>query len=551
VGRVERLPWKNASSVGVPWLEEVPLVTQVAPQRARHDRRHAARGAHSRPAPPVFPEPAPPQGRRLRGRHATGYDTGFSGVVTWTVIGSILPGAGLVAAGRRRAGWFLLLLTLLLGAALVAFLVLGDAKSTALSVAFDVNDLMQVTLALCGAALLWALVVLTSHASLRRFTVMTAPQRLLSTVLVASIVAGGGLVAAKAASISLIQRGVLQDVTANGTQVDNGGKPRSGQADPWANAPRVNVLLIGSDAGADREGVRTDSVILASIDTHTGDAVLFGIPRNLQHVPFPEGTPMAQQYPDGFYCQDPKNPCLFNALWQYGVEHAGNQYYRNFKNPGLQATIDGVQAVTGLPVNEYVLLDLKGFASFINAIGGVDVTVKRPIPVAGHENAAGQQVGVKGYIRPGRRHLNGYYALWFARSRSDSSDFDRMARQRCLIGAVTQQVNPVTVARSFPALAEAIRQNISMSIRLDDLGAWVTLAERVQKGRVRSLPFVEGVISTVHPDFDRIHSMVQQGLEPPSSTPSATKKPRRTTSGSGSATRATSDTAVDVKEACG
>jgi LCP family protein required for cell wall assembly len=508
VGRVERLPWKNASSVGVPWLEEVPLVTQVAPQRARHDRRHAARGAHSRPAPPVFPEPAPPQGRRLRGRHATGYDTGFSGVVTWTVIGSILPGAGLVAAGRRRAGWFLLLLTLLLGAALVAFLVLGDAKSTALSVAFDVNDLMQVTLALCGAALLWALVVLTSHASLRRFTVMTAPQRLLSTVLVASIVAGGGLVAAKAASISLIQRGVLQDVTANGTQVDNGGKPRSGQADPWANAPRVNV-------------------------------------------PFPEGTAMAQQYPDGFYCQDPKNPCLFNALWQYGVEHAGNEYYRNFKNPGLQATIDGVQAVTGLPVNEYVLLDLKGFASFINAIGGVDVTVKRPIPVAGHENAAGQQVGVKGYIRPGRRHLNGYYALWFARSRSDSSDFDRMARQRCLIGAVTQQVNPVTVARSFPALAEAIRQNISMSIRLDDLGAWVTLAERVQKGRVRSLPFVEGVISTVHPDFDRIHSMVQQGLEPPSSTPSATKKPRRTTSGSGSATRATSDTAVDVKEACG
>jgi LCP family protein required for cell wall assembly len=525
-------------------------VPQVAPQRDRRERSDPRSGASGRTGSHPVPEQAPPTGPRLRGRHATGYDQGFGAVVAWTVIGSFLPGSGLVAVGRRRAGWSLLLLTLLVGAAVAGFVVLGDAESTALSVAFDVNDLMQVALVLCGGALLWALVVLASHVYLRRFTVMTPVQALLSSILVGAIIAGGGLVAAKAASISLIQRGVLQDVTANGTQVDNGGKPQSGQPDPWVNTPRVNVLLIGSDAGADRDGVRTDSVILASIDTHTGDAVLLGIPRNLQRVPFPPGTLMAQQHPDGFYCQDVKNPCLFNALWQYGVEHADNSYYRNVKNPGLQATIDGVQAVTGLPVNEYVLLDLKGFASFVNAIGGVDVTVQRPIPVAGHENAYGQQVGVKEYIKPGRRHLNGYYALWFARSRSDSSDFDRMARQRCLIGALTQQVNPVTVARSFPALADAIRKNISMSIRLADLGAWVTLAQRVQTGSVRSLPFVEGLISTVHPDFDKIHSLVELALQSPGSTPSATKKPKKTT-GSGSATPVTSGKAVDVREACG
>jgi len=525
-------------------------VTQVAPQRDRREDSDRRPAAPRRPGSRAVPELEPPDGPRLRGRHATGYDQGFGAVVTWTVIGSFLPGSGLVAAGRRGAGWLLLLLTLLVGAGVVGFVVLGDAKNTALSVAFDVNDLMQVALVLSAGALLWGLVVLASHLCLRRFTVLTPVQGLLSTVLVVAIIAGGGLVAAKAASISLIQRGVLQDVTANGTQVDNGGKPQSGQADPWANTPRVDVLLIGSDAGADREGVRTDSVILASIDTHTGDTVLFGIPRNLQHVPFPPGTPMSEQYPDGFFCQDVNNPCLFNALWQYGVEHADNSYYKDFKNPGLQATIDGVQAVTGLPVNEYVLLDLKGFASFVNAIGGVDVTVQRPIPVAGHENASGQQVGVKEYIKPGRQHLNGYYALWFARSRSDSSDFDRMARQRCLIGALTQQVNPVTVARSFPALADAIRKNISMSIRLDDLGAWVTLAERVQKGSVRSLPFVEGVISTVNPDFDTIHNLVQQALQPPSSTPSATRKHKRTTT-PGTAAPTTSGKAVDVKEACG
>ena len=301
-------------------------MTQVAPSRDRREDRERRSTAPRRPGSAPVPEQEPPGGPRPRGRHATGYDQGFGAVVTWTVIGSFLPGSGLLAAGRRGAGWLFVLLTLFVGAAVAAFVLLGNAKHTALSVAFDVNDLMRVALVLSAAALLWALVVLASHLCLRRFTVLTPVQGLLSTVLVGAIVAGGGLVAAKAASISLIQRELLQDVTANGTQVDNGGKPQPGQADPWVNTPRVNVLLIGSDAGADRQGVRTDSVILASIDTHTGDTVLFGVPRNLQHVPFPPGTPMSQQYPDGFYCQDANNPCLFNALWQYGVEHAGNSY---------------------------------------------------------------------------------------------------------------------------------------------------------------------------------------------------------------------------------
>ena len=192
------------------------------------------------------------------------------------------------------------------GAAVAAFVLLGNdqAHSTQRRLRRQRPDAGRPR-AVRGSPCSGRVVLAAAVCLLRRFTVLTPVQGLLSTVLVGAIVAGGGLVAAKAASISLIQRELLQDVTANGTQVDNGGKPQPGQADPWVNTPRVNVLLIGSDAGADRDGVRTDSPILASIDTHTGDAVLFGIPRNLQHVPFPPGTPMAEQYPDGFYCRTP------------------------------------------------------------------------------------------------------------------------------------------------------------------------------------------------------------------------------------------------------
>ena len=58
-------------------------------------------------------------------------------------------------------------------------------------------------------------------------------------------------------------------------------------AEPVRHQERVNVLLLGGDGGAGREGVRTDTVIVASIDTRTGDTTLFSLPRNLENLPFP------------------------------------------------------------------------------------------------------------------------------------------------------------------------------------------------------------------------------------------------------------------------
>jgi polyisoprenyl-teichoic acid--peptidoglycan teichoic acid transferase len=537
-------------------------VTQVAPHSARSgggDSRAARHGrtAGGEPAPTAFgfPEVEPTTGGRLRGRHATGYDQGFSGVVGWTILGSLLPGAGLIAAGRRTAGRVLLALTLIVVGALVWFALFGDATSFALRFATNTNDLMMLAIGAVALALLWAIVVIGTHISLRRFASLTALQRLLSSALVLAIIGGGGMIAAKTASYSLIGRETLRAVTSNGTPITDAPRPKNDQADPWAGIPRVNVLLIGSDAGADRTGVRTDSILVASIDTHTGDSVIFGLPRNLQHVPFPPGTPMAEQYPDGFACPD--QSCLLNALWQFGVQNAGSpgspahSYYKRFKNPGLQATIDGVEGATGLKINDYALLDLAGFQDFINAIGGLDINVQRPIPVAGHEEG-NRQVGVKTYIRPGRRHLNGYYTMWYARSRSDSSDYDRMQRQRCVIGAISQQVNPLTLAQAFPELAKSIQKDMSTSVPLDDLGSWVTLALRIKNAHIRSLPFTDSVINTVNPDFEKIHALVQQALEPPAAKSTPSPSPSKTHGSSGKTTKTTPDPskAVDVKEVC-
>ncbi len=74
-------------------------MTQVAPQRVRRapgDHDGTGRHTDSGYGPP-------PTSGRLRGRHAAGGDHGFGGLVLWTILGSLLPGAGLLAAGLAYA----------------------------------------------------------------------------------------------------------------------------------------------------------------------------------------------------------------------------------------------------------------------------------------------------------------------------------------------------------------------------------------------------------------------------------------------------------------
>ena len=118
---------------------------------------------------------------------------------------------------------------------------------------------------------------------------------------------------ATAVRYSLIQRDVIGTLFGQSGDVGTDGEAArpSGGADPWADVPRVNVLLIGSDAGDDRIGVRTDSMMIASIEPKTGQTILFSFPRNMQNVPFPMSNPLYKIYPKGYTCG---SECLLLSL---------------------------------------------------------------------------------------------------------------------------------------------------------------------------------------------------------------------------------------------
>jgi polyisoprenyl-teichoic acid--peptidoglycan teichoic acid transferase len=257
---------------------------------------------------------------------------------------------------------------------------------------------------------------------------------------------------------------------------------------------------------------------------------------------------MHRVFPRGFNCGD---TCLLNAIYTYAATHKG-LYPKSVKDPGAQATMDAVAAITGLKVNYYTLIDLKGFQRLINAVGGVTINVKTRVPIGG------ETTKISGYIRPGVRHLTGYQALWYARSRTGSSDYERMARQRCVMTSMLQQMSPQKVLLKFQSIASASSQVISTSIPDSEIGTFVDLALKAKSQKVTSVQFVPPLILPVHPDFAKVRTVVGNAIaaaeKPPSSTASATA----TASASGSSHASGSPTSgpgatdgqVDAKAVC-
>jgi LCP family protein required for cell wall assembly len=278
---------------------------------------------------------------------------------------------------------------------------------------------------------------------------------------------------------------------------------------------RYTVLLLGGDAGPDRLGTRPDSVTVASIDATTGRTVLFSLPRNLEDVPFAPGSPAARALPSGWSCGD---SCLLNAIYTWGTQHA--ELFPGARDPGAEAMKEAVSGVTGLQVNYYVLIDLAGFRQLIDAMGGITVTVRQPVPIGGGTSA------VKGYIQPGQHHLDGYHALWFARSRHGASDYARMQRQRCVMNAMLHQLDPTSVLSRFEDIAAAGGKVVSTDLPAGELGRFVGLAAGARSQPLTSVQFVPPLVDPAHPDMAAVRARVAEtlrtGAPPPTSgTPTA------------------------------
>jgi len=431
----------------------------------------------------------------------------MGGALGVVAMSAVVPGSGFWWAGRRVLG--LVTMAMALAIFVGAVLYLPHDLRGALDFAFDPARLEVSSVVLGVVLVLWTLVLALTF-------LMVRPVRVhrwvtgVGGVVVAALILAVAVPAAVASRYATVQAGFVKHVFENNQSAT--APEHVETADPWAGRDRVNVLLLGGDGGPYREGVRTDSMILVSVDTHTGRAVSFSLPRNMMNVPFPENSPLRQVFPNGFTGAGDPAAWMLNAVYRE-VPILYPHILGASTNEGADAIKQAFEGATGLPVDYYVLINFQGFQQMVNAIGGVTVNINEPVAVNGDTDAG---IPPTRYLQPGPdQHLDGFDALWFSRGRYGADDYQRMDRQRCMIQAIAERANPLNLLRNYQAVAKAGQELVRTDIPRALLPAFVDLGLKVKEHRLKSVVFrLDDSFNPGDPDFAYVHETVAKALAP-------------------------------------
>ena len=465
-------------------------------------------------------------------KHAAGskepLDRSFRRSATLTVASALLPGLGLTGARQRWAK----ILGVLLPVGFLGGLVLLAVRAVmnpevALGWALRPGILRGTILALIVAALGWAFLITLTHLVTRPKGLATA-KRAIGAGLVVALTFVVSAPLAVAARYTLSQLQLVEKVFDPDVQASGRPDVDANAENPWKDTPRLNILLLGADSTdtriKDGGGVytpRTDTIMVASIDTTTGNTTLVQIPRSVERTPFPEGSKLAKLFPRGFRGAGDSSEWLINAIWERTVSKDYPEMAEAVAPatyPGAEALKQGVEGITGLHMHYFALVNIDGLRELIDAMGGVKLNINRKLPIGG-DHQTGKLP--HGWLKPGPDQLlDGYNAMWYARSRFDSDDYDRMSRQSCLVNAVIKQANPTTMLTSYEGIAQASSEMVMTDIPQNVLAPLAQLAFKVKDASVSRLAFVHGQngFDAGNPDFTLTRKRVQDAINPPSPT---------------------------------
>lgn len=451
---------------------------------------------------------------------------------------ALVPGSAQLAAGNPRVGRIAVRIWLgILAVIIVVALLSIPFRAFVIGLYANVISLTLLQVGVLLYAVGW-IGLLVDAWRLADPRVMSRVGMAISGVLVLALVAAGASMAWTASGAFAAQR------SAFGSIFGGGGSSQTHQG-------RLNVLLLGGDAGKDRTGLRPDSITVASIDAETGRTVLFSLPRNMQRVPIPSDSPLYHLYPapDGYYCPEKslKDRCLLNGINTLATEH--KKLFPGVTYPGIEATRDSVEEILGLEINYWAVIDMRGFRQLIDAVGGIRLDIGKRVPI-GSEN------GIYGYFSVGKnQHLDGYHALWFARSRVKASDYERMLRQKCVMNAMLRQLDVTTVVTKFQAIAAAGEQIVATNVPSDQIGVLADLALKGKSLPMASVSFVPPTLKaavagdspTENPNFPAIRQLVKssiaasEALDQAGAAGASSAKPSTKTSKSGASSMTNTD----------
>jgi polyisoprenyl-teichoic acid--peptidoglycan teichoic acid transferase len=236
----------------------------------------------------------------------------------------------------------------------------------------------------------------------------------------------------------------------------------------------VNIVLLGSDDELTGDGfMRTDSIIIVSINRDTHSVSMLSLPRDLLvYIPTPNG--MMQR---------------INIA--YGVGEA-----IGYTDGGFGLLRQTIWHNLGINVHYYARVDFDGFRQIIDTIGGIDIAVDcayQDYRLIGAEMPDGAiPFGDQGLftVPVGYYHMNGAQALWYARTRRTGHDFDRGRRQQQLLRAIWRKSLDTLTLANAPQLWNQGMDVIETDIGLNEFLSLLPLGLNLDVGRIRSFTLI-------------------------------------------------------------
>ena len=230
----------------------------------------------------------------------------------------------------------------------------------------------------------------------------------------------------------------------------------------WNAVGMVNILLLGTD----KSGMRSDTMMLVSLNGHTNEVNILSIPRDTRvHVG------------NGYYQK-------INALLALGVNKV-KKGDGKYKEPE-EYCVEKVRLLTGLPIHHFMTVNFDGFEEIIDALGGVDFDV--PFHMKYDDPVQNLHID----IPAGMQHLDGKAAHGFVRFRQGNpgyrgyaeGDLGRIKAQQAFVKAlVSQKLNAETI-RKAPQLFEIVCDNVRTDYTLQDLLQHLGAIEKISSESV-------------------------------------------------------------------
>ena len=237
---------------------------------------------------------------------------------------------------------------------------------------------------------------------------------------------------------------------------------------PLTSTSRITVLLTGIDSSPTRTHALTDTLLVASVDPETRTGVMASVPRDLARFPLWDGRTF-----------DAK----INSLLSYARRNPGE-----FPDGPTTTLVKEVGYLLGVPVHYYAAVNLRGFVTLIDLVGGVTVDNERLIDDPGYGGwTDGRPVGF--YLAAGRQRLDGQQALAFVRSRKGAgdNDFTRARRQQQLLLALQKKMTDPAMLPKLPSILAAAGDTLKTNFPASRLSEMLDLARSIEDDDVRRI----------------------------------------------------------------